>query len=237
MDKNSRKYFIITILLLIIILILLFYRKFGKINERYLTPTGNVDVFDININYDCECEECTENEGKNNTISKRKYKKSSDVYKTFVEEEDSHVTGVIFADDDNGDYIYQEHLNIFTNPAYEYTNKIAPGSSNSYYFVVHNSTDTNLKYYVQMYEDSEYKVNLKYRLKRNNHYVIGSDTKWVSAKELLTKLSSIPYGSSDSYILDWKWFDSDKNDTLAGRKMKSEYKLNVRFYFEEDNKL
>ena len=124
-------------------------------------------------------------------------------------------------------------MNIFNNAAFQYTNKIAPGVSNTYHFVVHNSSNMNLKYYIEMYEDSEYKVNLKYRLKRKNSYVIGDDQTWVTAQELKTAFENIADSSSDSYSLDWKWFDDDNlSDTIAGENMKSLYKLNVRFYFE-----
>ena len=47
-SKNNRKFWII-IILLIIILITLFLTRFGKI-ENNITPTGNVSVFDIDIN-------------------------------------------------------------------------------------------------------------------------------------------------------------------------------------------
>ena len=86
-----------------------------------------------------------------------------------------------------------------------------------------------------MYEATEYKVNLKYRLKRNNSYVIGNDNRWVTARELKTEFSRINAGTSDNYSLDWKWVyedGKDKDDTIAGENMTSKYKLNIRFYFE-----
>ena len=83
-----------------------------------------------------------------------------------------------------------------------------------------------------MFEQSEYKVNLKYRLRRNNKYVVGDNNTWVSADKVITDYSNISSGGTDSYILDWKWFDDDVNDTIAGEKMTSEYKLNIRTHFE-----
>ena len=222
-NRNERMFLIIIILLIIIIFILLFFSKFGKVEEKYLTPTGNVDVFDIDINCKCKDNETciiTDNDG--NEI----------IIPTFNESIDKNVIGTVFVDDNNGNYIYQQKLNIFNNAVYEYTNKIAPGVSNTYYFVVHNSTNTELKYYLEMYESSEYKINLKYRLKRNNEYVIGNDNTWVTSSELKTEFSKFSSGSSDNYTLDWKWFDDDENDTIAGKNMTSEYKLNIRFYFD-----
>ena len=86
-----------------------------------------------------------------------------------------------------------------------------------------------------MYEASEYKVNLKYRLRRNNSYIIGNENNWVTADELKTEFSKININASDNYSLDWNWVYDDGNDaedTLVGKNMTSEYKLNVRFHFE-----
>ena len=103
--------------------------------------------------------------------------------------------------------------------------------------MLHFSSCFDIKYYIEMYEESEYKVNLKYRLKKNGSYVIGNDSKWVTADELKTEFSKLNNGSTDSYALDWKWFDDDDElDNNAGENMTSEYKLNIRFYFEELDK-
>lgn len=234
MQENVQKkdilFRVVSIILLIIIIILLFFSRYGKINN-YPMPTGNVDVFDIDVDIDYaevkkgDTTNITESSDNNYDIGKQITKYNADV--------DYNTLGRVFVDDKQGNYIYQQNLNIFNNAVYKYTNKIAPGVSNTYHFVVHNSSDMNLKYYIEMYEDSEYQVNLKYRLKRNNSYVIGNDNTWVTADELKTAFSNISYSSSDSYSLDWKWFDDDnKTDTLAGENMASLYKLNIRFHFE-----
>ena len=214
-NKNNTKFWIIIILLIIIILILLFFTKFGKIQNN-LIPTGNIDVFDIDIGCNC-CE-----------IDKD--------LPTFNEETDNNILGRVFVDDINGDYIYQQKLSIFTNAAFKYTDKIAPGVSNTYNFVVHNSTNAKLRYYIEMHEDTEYPINLKYRLRKNNSYVIGNDKTWVTANELKTAFNKIDANSSDSYSLDWNWMYEDNNDiqdTFVGENMNSTYKLKARFYFEQ----
>ena len=48
-EENKRKYVIIISILLIAIIILLLFCRFGKIENQGLIPTGNVDVFDIDI--------------------------------------------------------------------------------------------------------------------------------------------------------------------------------------------
>ncbi|MBR1748430.1 MAG: hypothetical protein IJ743_01395 [Bacilli bacterium] len=225
MEDSSKRNMVIIVILLIIILILFFFIRFGKIESYALIPTGNVDVFDIDVRCKCESSEngtsCITIDGDGNEIGVPVYHEKTDRY----------TLGKVFVDDKNGDVIYQKNLSIFENAAFKYTTKIAPGVSNVYQFVVHNSTDTPMKYSMQMYEDTEYSINLKYRLKRNDVYVIGNDDSWVSASELQTKFSRLDVADSDKYSLDWKWFDSD-NDTEIGKNMTSEYHLYVRFSFE-----
>lgn len=242
--KKIRIVHMIIILLIIINLFLFLYERFGRINDLLKTipnnneiiPTGNVDIFNINI--DCTCQSNCQN--KNTEV-----KKNIPVYN---KEEDQFILDKVFVDDNQGNYIYQNNLRIFTNSAFyhidddnpyneeyekSYSDRIAPGISNSYYFVAHNDTDMNLKYTLNMYEQTSYKINMKYRLKRNNEYIIGNDDNWVTTEKLQTEFTNITPNSSDVYQLDWKWFDDDENDTIAGINMKDQYKLNIRFYFEE----
>ena len=226
--RKDRFYWTIIILLIIIILILLFFNRIGKVVDKKPAPTGNIDVFDIDIG--CGCND------KSNCQNPVKIDKDDNEIPVFIEEDDKEVIGVVFVDDANGNYIYQQNLKIFTNSAFEQEDMIAPGVSNTYNFVVHNSSNVNLKYNLLMYDTSEYNVNLKFRLRRNNEYVVGSSSKWVSASELKASDLFIAESSSDSYSLDWKWpynDGKDAEDTLAGENMTSKYKLNIRFDFRQ----
>ena len=225
--KRDRFYWTIIILLIIIILILLFFNRIGKVVDKdVVAPTGNIDVFDIDIG--CGCDD------KSNCH--KPVDKDKNEIPVFDEEEDIEVIGTVFVDDKNGNYLYQQNLKIFTNSAFEQDDMIAPGVSNTYNFVVHNSSNVKLKYNITMYEISEYKLNLKFRLRRNNEYVLGSSSKWVSISDLNVYDLLINSGSSDSYSLDWKWVYSDGKDyedTIAGENMTSKYKLNIRFDFKQ----
>ena len=260
-ERKKDKFFcLIIVLLVIIILLLLFFTRFGKIENKYLVPTGNVDIFNIDI--DCVCDEddkcdnstdMNENKDvkinkktnkkvnkdvskKNNEVINEQKSKSNNVYPTWDEERDKEVLNEVYVDDASGNYIYQKSLNIFNNAFYKYTNKIAPGVSNTYYFIVHNSSDMNVKYYVEMYANTSYDIDLKYRLKRNGSYVIGDLNNWVTADELKTSFSALDIKDSDKYSLDWKWeYESgnDNKDTYIGENMNDLYKLNIRFYIEQ----
>ena len=242
--NKERKYYIITIILLIIIVLILIYFNTIDKKEKQI-PTGNQDIFNIdvefpndknvlgvsennfNINSDvAEGQEKKEEIIKYTKIGEQKGK--GEITKYTEEAED----GKVYVDDTNGKYIYQQNLRIFENVAYGYTNMISPGVSNTYEFTVHNSSKINVKYNLQMYEKSLYKVNLKYRLRKNGNYVLGNEDTWISVDELNTELSQLNKSTSDMYSLDWKWFDDDENDNIAGKNMKEEYKLNIKIYFE-----
>ena len=247
--KRDKFFWIIIVLLVIIILLLLFFTRFGKIENKYLVPTGNVDIFNIDIDCVCDNDKCDNNNDKyenNDTrvskkANKNETKKNIDVaneqknmnnnvYPTWDEEKDKEVLNEVYVDDASGNYIYQKSLNIFNK------NKIAPGVSNTYYFVVHNSSNMNVKYYMEMYANTSYDIDLKYRLKRDGDYVIGDLDNWVTADELKTSFSALDIKDSDKYSLDWKWeYESgdDNKDTYIGENMNDLYKLNIRFYIEQ----
>ena len=229
--KKNRFYWTIIVLLVIIILILLYFVHIVRVVDNGLKPTGNVDVFDIDIN--CSCKDKSKCSDKDGNIDIHVVPDDLPVYD---EEEDIDVIGTVFVDDKNGNYIYQQNLKIFTNSAFEQEDLIAPGVSNTYNFVVHNSSNIDLLYNLYLYDTSEYKINMKFRLRRNNEYIVGSKSKWASLDELNLSKLFIESGSSDSYSLDWKWVYSggkDKEDTNIGKNMTTKYKLNIRFDFAQ----
>lgn len=283
------------VILLFFLLVVIYFSRYGKIQDRNLTRTNNVDIFYLDLR--CKCKDnskCNNNSNNNNNGNKNNgsnnNQNSNNVdnnnsnngnsnnnannntnnnnnnnsnnnsnntnnnqnnnngnnghtnnhndepepdIPTFDEEKDKEVFDKFYVSDQNGDYIYQQNLKIFVNPAFEYTNKIAPGSYNTYEFAVRNISDMDLDYHFEMYEISSYRINMKYRLRKNDVFIIGGENYWVYASELETEMNNLPISDSDTYSLDWKWFDDDVNDTIAGERMKDEYKLNIRFYIEE----
>ena len=229
-ENKGKLYWIVIAVLIIIIIILLFLSRCGR---EELTPTGNVDVF--NIDFNCECDDGGKCENDTDKDTGKKDNKKNSNYPSWDDYID-HELNTIYVDDEEGNYVYHNKLRIFENPYFEFTNKIAPGVSNSYSFVVHNGSKIDIKYYVEMYKECNYDLDLKYRLKRNGKYVIGNEDKWVSPEELKTAFKNLNSGKDDRYTLDWKWdYESGKDDvdTYIGENMEDVYKLNVKFHFEQ----
>lgn len=114
-------------------------------------------------------------------------------------------------------------LRIFKNPVYDMEEIIAPGSSNSYKFVIRNTGNCSLVYQLKFSEENRHNINMKYRLKKNGKYL---NSNWVSVEDLTTVNMPLALEKKDDYILEWKWFES-ANDTAIGAAIDSAYRLNV----------
>ena len=254
MEQSDKKQNVVPItiiaLLLLLVCVLLWFLLRPQ-PEPTKISTGNVDVFDIRIGCLCngknkdgdgdggsndECGNDTDGFYPNTSPGAGSQKNNSEKKINGDTDTDVDDAGIVYVDDKNGWYVYQKNLEIFNNAAFEYTSKIAPGVSNSYDFKVHNETSNTIRYNIEFAEESEYAINMKYRLKRAGSYVVGSDTEWVSASQLLTAMKQLPNDGVDSYTLDWEWpyeDGKDDQDTEAGKNMESEYYLGIKVNFEE----
>ena len=111
--------------------------------------------------------------------------------------------------------------------------KIAPESSGTYKFVVNNKTKYNLKYKMTFIETNNHGMNIKYKLKKGDNYIIDH---YVYYDDLDMDNLLLNTNSSDTYYLEWKWVgDSDSNDTQIGKDANSnniEYKLKINIEAE-----
>ena len=122
-------------------------------------------------------------------------------------------------------------INIFEKSLNTVNGKIAPESSNTYQFIVKNSTKYNLKYNIVFEESNPYHINMKYKLKKNDTYLIDH---YVSASELNVSELLLNSNSNDTYYLEWKWVSSD-NDTEIGKTANATYGLKIELKAESVN--
>ena len=113
---------------------------------------------------------------------------------------------------------------IFSSSMYEFGDKIAPESFNTYKFAVKNGTYYNLKYEIKFIESNPYNINMKYKLKKNDTYIVDH---YVSADELNISDMLLDARTSDTYYLEWKWISSS-NDTEIGSNLNSTYDLQIQ---------
>ena len=113
-------------------------------------------------------------------------------------------------------------LKIFTDSVYHLDDKIAPESSNTYQFVVKNSTKYKLKYSIHFIESNSHHINMKYKLKKNDTYLVDH---YVSYDELNINDQLLNSKTNDTFYLEWKWISSD-NDTDIGN-IQANYSLQI----------
>ena len=138
---------------------------------------------------------------------------------------DKYVYGNLEVSDKNLIWQSTNRLRIFENPLYDNDEVIAPLSSNSYVFYINNKTKYSINYKLTFNEINEHMINMKYRLKKNDKYLVGSSSNWVSYDMLNIQITNLNSKEKDKYILDWKWFDGN-NDSEIGA-VDSRYTLNV----------
>ena len=112
------------------------------------------------------------------------------------------------------------NLNIFTDSKKisKVNGKIAPESTGIYVFNVNNKTKYNLKYNISFIESNEYSINMKYKLKKGNTYLVDQ---YVSYEQLNINDMLLNSNKTDVYSLEWKWVgDNDNNDTTIGMSAK-----------------
>ena len=124
-----------------------------------------------------------------------------------------------------------DDLKIFTNSMYGAPGVIAPESSNTYQFVIKNSTKYNIKYSIKFIETNDYHINMKYKLKKNDTYII---SEYVYPNQLDINNYLLDSSDSDTYYLEWKWVSSD-NDTEIGKDPNSNYGLKIKVEAESVN--
>lgn len=139
-------------------------------------------------------------------------------------------------EEDNGKVIVKDKdviwetdtvVDIFTNSLAN--TLIAPESSNTYRFTVYNNTSTTVKYDLTFTEINESNINMKYKLRKNNTYIISD---YSSISELNLTEQVLNSDKNDVFYLEWKWVSSD-NDTEIGASRNATYNLKIKVEAEE----
>lgn len=229
--KRQKVILLIILVLLFLIISFIIGYKLGRIN----IPSYNIepDIFEINEiensssddnDLDNSFNDNIVNDTEKNTTIKSSNNKLSD---NVITNDNSLNDEFGFSvSDENVNWNSTQSINIFKNLYFNNESIIAPGVSNVYEFVIKNNTNYNVSYNVIMSETNYYNINMKYRLKKNDTYIIGNNNTWVDAKMLNLNNQLLKISDTDKYALEWQWFDSD-NDNEIGKIDGSDYSLAI----------
>lgn len=128
-----------------------------------------------------------------------------------------------------GDTEFNElkELDIFRNSYFKNSSIIAPGVQGTYSFTIENDSESKFTYEVFYQETNNYNINMVYKIKVNDTYVIGDESTWVTHDDFIISNRAISPYTTDLYTVEWKWEDAN-NDTEIGMTDGANYKLNVR---------
>lgn len=133
---------------------------------------------------------------------------------------------VIKVFEDGKQWTQLANLNIFANPYFNDNNIIAPGIKHRYNFDIQNASNKKIIYFIKFKEENNKQINLKYRLKKNNEYVLGDNDKWIYINNQTTNNYILDGRSKEGYSLEWYWEDSDR-DTAVGQDKNVSYKIDI----------
>ena len=240
-QKISKKDLIIKIILIIIIIILLLHNcVILKNKHKKQEPTGNVNIIEIICDKDDTCDVDKEDDKKDNSTTYKNAEKNANDYNN--KKSDNNKSNSEDAKDEQEDagllvldktisWEKTTQAKIFTNSMYELNDKIAPESYNTYQFVVKNGTNYNINYTINFIENNPYNINMKYKLKKNDTYLVDH---YVDASELNQVNLALNSKKNDTYYLEWKWVSSS-NDTQIGESINAKYELKIEVKAESNN--
>lgn len=114
-------------------------------------------------------------------------------------------------------------LNIFTNSKRNWQNIIEPMATGTFKFSVKNDTNDDAEYHIQFLDEMSNFVNMKYKLKMDNVYIVGNKDTYVGIEELDVKNIVSPKDSISIFVLEWYWESDDEKDTIVGTSSGDQY--------------
>ncbi len=135
-------------------------------------------------------------------------------------------TGTYWVEDKKIVWENNSILGIFNNSRYNMKNIIAPGSTSTYTFYVNNKMGFDLNYVMTFSEENDMHVNMMYKLKREDEYIVGDENTWEYYDSLYIDYD-IANDGRDKYVLEWKWIDTDNDTEIGVNHAREIYKLNI----------
>lgn len=125
-----------------------------------------------------------------------------------------------------------KELDMFKNSYFEDKSIIAPGVQGSYSFTVENESESKFIYNILFTEENPYEINMVFKLKLNEEYILGNEQTWIKASELNRSNILLGAKANDIYTVEWKWQDN-YNDTEIGKTEGAYYKMYIKVNAEQ----
>ena len=127
------------------------------------------------------------------------------------------------------DWYSNENINLFKRVNGNGEKVIFPGDTGDYEFVLKNTNNVPVLYSLKISENNKDNINVKYRLKLNNVYVIGDEHTYESVEKLDLNDIKILENAKSLYTLEWKWEEAD-NDAELIKNGLATYRIYIDIY-------
>ena len=194
----------------------------NKSNSGSVSESNSQSVSGVETNSESEDNSSSVNDNSSSSESESNPDNGSDENSGNGEDTVPSVSGAVGIEVSDDDITWETNtsLNIFD------VDKIKPGDQGTYKFAVNNNVDDDVIYSIVFSENNQYNVNLLYKLQLNDEYISGDSETWVKYDQLNLDNKVLGANYMDSYLLMWKWVDSD-HDTAAGVAKNATYTLGV----------
>ena len=143
--------------------------------------------------------------------------------------ENPYETKIIQVSSEAKEWHQNDNINLFKTRNRKGEKVIWPGQSGSYDFVVQNNNNDPITYELSLDEANRDNMNMKYRLKLNNVYVVGDEKTYESIDKVkLDNITILGKGKS-LFTLEWTWEKAD-NDAKIVREGLATYRIYIDVY-------
>ena len=127
------------------------------------------------------------------------------------------------------DWYANENINLFKRVNGNGEKVIFPGDSGDYEFILRNTNSVPVFYSMKISEDNKDNINMKYRLKLNNVYIIGDENTYESIDKINLEEIKILENAKSLYTLEWKW-ETAENDADIVKEGLATYRIYIDIY-------
>ena len=143
--------------------------------------------------------------------------------------ENPYETKIIQVSSEAKEWHQNDNINLFKTRNRKGEKVIWPGQSGSYDFVVQNNNNDPITYQLSLDEANRDNINMKYRLKLNNVYVVGYEKTYESIDKVKLDNVTILGKGKSLFTLEWTWEKAD-NDAKIVREGLATYRIYIDVY-------
>ena len=143
--------------------------------------------------------------------------------------ENPYETKIIQVSSEAKEWHQNDNINLFKTRNRKGEKVIWPGQSGSYDFVVQNNNNDPITYQLSLDEANRDNINMKYRLKLNNVYVVGDEKTYESIDKVKLDNVTILGKGKSLFTLEWTWEKAD-NDAKIVREGLATYRIYIDVY-------